>query len=91
MVLEAQFLLYTLNEYLSHTAVLVQPLQAGPDWTEDAPLYSSVDIPLPVSPSNPASLTGAGPHALWSCLCTIVHAGLAGACKAMLGVDGADV
>ena len=89
MVLEAQFLLYTLNEYLSHTAVLVQPLQAGPDWTEDAPLYASVDIPLPVFP-NPASLTGTAPRALCSCSCTVVHAGLAGACKAMLGVDGAD-
>ena len=67
MVLEAQFLLYTLNEYLSHTAVLVQPLQAGPDWAEDVPLYSCVDIPLPMFPSTPASVTGAAPSVL--CVC----------------------
>lgn len=59
MVLEAQFLLYTLNEYLSHTAVLVQPVQAGPGWVEDTPLYCSVDVPLPLSPSLPTSVTGA--------------------------------
>ena len=65
MVLEAAFLLYTLNEYLSHTAVLVQPLQAGPLWAEGSPLYSAVDIPLPLSPSMPASTTGAFPPVLY--------------------------
>ncbi len=47
MAVEAGFLLFTLNDVLSRTALLVQPLQlpAGDDFA-DVP---ALDIPLPLS------------------------------------------
>ena len=60
MVLEGAFLLYTLNEYLAHTALLVQPLSLPPDRPEDAPLYPAVDVPLPLQ-TGADSVSGA-PH-----------------------------
>ena len=57
MVLEGQFLLYTLNEYLAHTALLVQPLCLPADRDDAAPLYDAVDVPLPLPASQ--TVTGA--------------------------------
>lgn len=46
-LVESSFLLYTLNELLSRTAVLVQPLDCTePGWSPDV-----VDVPLPLPPS----------------------------------------
>ena len=56
MVVEASFLLFSLNEYLSRTALLVQPLHLPPD-TEDKDLFF-VDIPLPLPPSTEALIGG---------------------------------
>lgn len=56
MVVEASFLLFSLNEYLSRTALLVQPLHLPPD-TENKDLFF-VDIPLPLPPSTEALIGG---------------------------------
>lgn len=47
IVVEAGFLLFTLNEYLSRTALLVQPLHF-PDREPDDCNLDFVDIPLPL-------------------------------------------
>lgn len=55
-LVEAPFLLYTLNELLSRTAVLVQPLWcAEPESCPDV-----VDVPLPLPSAQPAAGAGAG-------------------------------
>ncbi|GIL62622.1 hypothetical protein Vafri_16817 [Volvox africanus] len=55
MLVESSFLLYTLNELLSRTAVLVQPLDCTePEWCPDV---VDVPLPLPVAESAAADLT----------------------------------
>lgn len=69
--MERQFLLYTLNEHLARTAVLVQPLalpggdggRGGASGSHlqltDAPSLVTIDVPLPLAPS-PAAAVQAG-------------------------------
>ncbi|GLC36568.1 hypothetical protein PLESTM_000461100 [Pleodorina starrii] len=55
MLVESSFLLYTLNELLSRTAVLVQPLDCTePGWSPDV-----VDVPLPLPLPTEAAMTTA--------------------------------
>lgn len=53
VVADGSFLLYTLNEHLTRTAILVQPLSLPP-WVEATSLRT-IDIPLPLSPSPATS------------------------------------
>lgn len=56
MVVEASFLLFSLNEYLSRTALLVQPLHLPPD--SDEKNLDFVDIPLPLPSTDQARIGG---------------------------------
>ncbi|GIM16671.1 hypothetical protein Vretimale_19263 [Volvox reticuliferus] len=57
MLVESSFLLYTLNELLSRTAVLVQPLDCTePEWCPDV---VDVPLPLPAAESTAASASAA--------------------------------
>ncbi len=63
IIVERQFLLYTLNEHLARTAVLVQPLalscedgsrggaSGSHSQLSDAPSLVTIDVPLPLAPS----------------------------------------
>lgn len=62
MVLQGHFLLYTLNEYLAHTALLVQPLWLPADRNDAEPLFAAVDVPLPLQDSS--TVTGKHPQPL---------------------------
>lgn len=58
MIVEGPSLLYTLNRYLNHTAVLVQPLALPPDGAgghgaaaaalSDGPPLATLNVPLPL-------------------------------------------
>lgn len=83
MVVEASFLLFSLNEYLSRTALLVQPLHLPPD-TEDKDLVF-VDIPLPLPAAtepliggiatSKCALKSQSQHVnLWPCMSTTLGA-----------------
>ncbi|GLI62242.1 hypothetical protein VaNZ11_004837 [Volvox africanus] len=57
MLVESSFLLYTLNELLSRTAVLVQPLDCTePEWCPDV---VDVPLPLPLPIAEPGATTAA--------------------------------
>ncbi|EFJ51519.1 hypothetical protein VOLCADRAFT_103430 [Volvox carteri f. nagariensis] len=60
MVVESSFLLYTLNDLLSRTAVLVQPL----DCTELGWCPDVVDVPLPLPPQPPLAAAAAATSAV---------------------------
>ncbi len=55
-MVEASFLLFSLNEYLSRTALLVQPLHLPPDSDEKDLCF--VDIPLPLPPTQQTLIGG---------------------------------
>jgi hypothetical protein len=56
VVVEASFLLFSLNEYLSRTALLVQPLHLPPD--SDEKDLTFVDIPLPLPQTDQPLIGG---------------------------------
>lgn len=56
-MVEAGFLLFTLNEYLSRTALLVQPLHFPEREPDDCNL-DFVDIPLPLPDGEEARIGG---------------------------------
>ena len=55
-MVEASFLLFSLNEYLSRTALLVQPLHLPPD--SDEKDLTFVDIPLPLPQTDQPLIGG---------------------------------
>ena len=54
--MDSSFLLFTLNEYLSRTALLVQPLHLAPGVEEADLLF--VDIPLPLPAADEPRIGG---------------------------------
>lgn len=56
IAVDSSFLLFTLNEYLSRTALLVQPLHLGSDMEDKDLQY--VDIPLPLPAADEARIGG---------------------------------
>ena len=56
IAVDSSFLLFTLNEYLSRTALLVQPLHLGSDMEDKDLQY--VDIPLPLPVADEARIGG---------------------------------
>ena len=54
--MDSSFLLFTLNEYLSRTALLVQPLHLPPGAGEGDLLF--VDIPLPLPATDEPRIGG---------------------------------
>ena len=69
--MDASFLLFTLNEYLSRTALLVQPLHCAPSGeADDSAELQFVDIPLPLPVADELRIGGiastrcASPHKL---------------------------
>ena len=60
VVVEAAFLLYTLNEYLARTACLVQPLIIPP--AADPADLPTLDIPLPLERDTKSDVTGVDPQ-----------------------------
>lgn len=57
MAVDASFLLFTLNEYLSRTALLVQPLHLAPGEHDEKDLRF-VDIPLPLPVADEPRIGG---------------------------------
>ena len=70
IVVEAAFLLFVLNEYLSRTALLVQPLHLPPG-TQDKDLRF-VDLPLPLPREREPHIAGVCSlrYGRASCLCS---------------------
>ena len=56
IAVDSSFLLFTLNEHLSRTALLVQPLHLAPGAAEADLLF--VDIPLPLPAADEPRIGG---------------------------------
>ena len=49
VAVDSSFLLFTLNEYLSRTALLVQPLHLAPDMDDKDLQFVDIPLPLPIA------------------------------------------
>ena len=57
MIAEVQFLLYTLNEHLTRTALLAQPVQLAAVGSSEPVVLATIDLPLPLPGGASAAMT----------------------------------